>query len=41
VSGLFGSGKKDVQVIGPIEKVSEEVVRLSRPYVYWRNEMNK
>ena len=29
---IFGGGKKDVRIIGPIEGVSEEVVKLSRQY---------
>jgi tRNA(Arg) A34 adenosine deaminase TadA len=35
---IFGGGKKDVQVIGPVELVEEEVIELSRPY--WRGDLS-
>jgi tRNA(Arg) A34 adenosine deaminase TadA len=31
---IFNGGRKEVEVVGPIEQVSKEVIELSRPY--WR-----
>ena len=32
---IFKGGKKDIQVIGPIGAIAEDIVELSRPY--WRS----